>query len=83
MSSNVCSEASDIVVSSSILDTEKNTIIGKYIMNIVRCYNVLASLPDLRPCLAVNKAFSELMAICIQIPEEPIIHAACIYLKDS
>ena len=70
-----CSSVAGAVGSPSILDTEKQAIIEKYVADIISCYNALVNLPHLQPCLTVNKAFSELMVICMQIPEEPIVHA--------
>jgi hypothetical protein len=69
--------APDAVIPSSILDAEKNGITGKYVADIINCYNALVNLPHLQPCLTVNKAFSELMVICTQIPEDSIVHAVC------
>jgi hypothetical protein len=64
----------DAVTSSSALDVEKQGITTKYVADIISCYNALVNLPHLQPCLAVNKAFSELMAICTEIPEESIVN---------
>jgi len=76
-SSTACFQAPDAVIPSSISDAEKNDMTGKYVTDIINCYNALVNLPHLQPCLAVNKAFSELMVICTQVPEEPIVHAVC------
>lgn len=53
---------------SSLADSDA----GRYIAAILNVYNALSRLPSLAPSPEVNSLFSELVALCIQTPDEVV-----------
>lgn len=49
-----------------------DTVAERYIAAILNVHNALSQLPNLDPSPEVNSLFSELVALCVQTPDEQV-----------